>query len=141
MTQSDLDTERLAASFAFSDRLLDQEFRQYLKSLGWQSGQHIVPALDTEQISEVTARMNSNGTPPPCLIAIPNAEERFGFWFLFVDLAPVRTRKLFAKRVPTVRINPAATIGMLHDSLKPCGDYLPSDWAQPMRFERVVTPA
>jgi hypothetical protein len=137
VTKGDLDTERLTAGFDLSKRLRDRAFRAHLKELGWESGQHIVPALDEEPVGQVVARMIINGTPSPCLIAIPKPEAEFGFWFLSVEVAP-RSKRRWGKRTPTIEINPSASIGMLYTSLQPCGDYLPSTWTQPLRFERAL---
>lgn len=137
VTKSDLDTERMTVSFDLSKRLRDRAFSAHLKALGWKSGRHIVPALDGEPVGQVVARMIINGTPSPCFIAIRKPGAAFGFWFLSVEVAR-RPKRRWGKRSPAVEINPAASIGMLYTSLQPCGDYLPSAWAQPLRFKRGV---
>jgi hypothetical protein len=104
--------------------------------MGWMPGQQVVIALDDEPIVSLIARMVFNETSSPCLIAIPHAEERFGFRFLRAEVGSARRHMRASKRVPTIEIAPASSIGMLYDALGQCGEFVPSDWSHPVVFKR-----
>jgi hypothetical protein len=137
VTQRDLDDERMKIGSAFAKRLTDPQFRAHLKSIGWKSGQHVVPALDDEPAVRVIARMFVNATPSPALIAIPADEEPFGFRLMFAEIAQVRRRPPWRRRIPT--IPPEASIGMIYSALHPCGEYVPNEWSQRVLFERAAS--
>lgn len=136
----DVRSEVLAAAFEFAHRQDDPKFRRYLRSTGWRPEMGLMVALDSDKVMTVARRMAFNGTPSPCLIAIPNKVERYGFGFLFAVMAPVgRMRKLL--RGPLVEIHPDSTIGMVWSSGQACGEYVPGDWFQPVMFEKVSADA
>lgn len=139
MTVSEARPATLASGFDFARRQRDPAFRQHLRSIGWKPGQDIVIAHDDEPVADVLSRMSIHQTSSPCLIAIPSETERFGFRLMFAE---VRTgRRAWLRKPSHASVAPKASIGMLYDSLRPCGEYVPSEWAKPVMFERVTTAA
>lgn len=137
----DVRSEVLAAGFEFASQQDNPKFRRYLKrTVGWNPTMGLMVALDGDKVGTVARRMAFNGTPSPCLIAIPNPLQPYGFGFLFAVMAPIgRVRKLF--RGPLMEIHTESTIGMVWSSGQPCGEYAPGDWFQPVMFEKVAAEA
>jgi hypothetical protein len=131
MTWTETDHKRVAAGMAFARRTADARFRKYLLSIGWRSGQHLVFALDYEPVSDVMNLMRTNGVSTPALIVIPAEQEPFGYRYIWV----VTTEDHAA--APRIEVAPTTTVGMLYAALQPCGEYVPAEWSQPVRFERV----
>jgi hypothetical protein len=123
--------KRMAASMAFGRRMADARFRRHLDRIGWRNPQRLVFALDDEPVSDVMNLMRVNGTPTPALIVIPAEQEPFGYRFIWV----VSTEDHPA--APRLEVPPTTTVGMLYAALQPCGEYVPAEWSQPVRFERV----
>jgi hypothetical protein len=121
---------------AFARCLRDPEFRAHLKTIGWESGQHVVPALDEEPAVRVIARMLVNGTPSPALIVIPVDEDLREFRFMFAEMVVARRLPWRRRKVPM--IPPEASIGMIYSALQPCGEFVPNGWGQPVLFERTA---
>lgn len=143
LSDLDLDAERSRIGSEFAKRLTDAGFRAHLRGIGWQPGQHIVPALDDEPATRVVARMLINGSPSPALIVIHASSEQFGFRLMFAEVSITKGR-MPKGRMPWHRrrpppIPPAASIGMIYSSLQPCGEFVPNDWSPRIVFERVVT--
>jgi hypothetical protein len=130
-----------AAGFDIARRLRDPDFRAFLKASGWTSGQHIIMAADTEPVVDVIRRMMLHDTHGRVFIAIPNDQERFGFRVLVAAPAQRRPWWRRARKVERVQIAREASIGMLYDSLKRCGEYMPTEWNRTLKFERVPTAA
>ena len=124
------------AAFRYAKLGRDPEFRQYLKDIGWHSGQDIVVATETEPVIEVLDRIFSDGASSPCLIAIELRAERFGFGLLFAEVRRASWRTILRRRAGRIDIAPEASIGMLYSSLQRCGEYIPNEWVKPVLFER-----
>jgi hypothetical protein len=140
VTRSDGTPATLASGFDFARRQRDPEFRRYLHDIGWTPEHNIVIAFDDEPVASVVARIIYNGTGTPCLIAIPHGEERFGFWMMFAEVASTR-RHWLERRPDSVPLGREANIGMLYSALQPCAEFVPSEWARPVVFRQVPTPA
>jgi peptidyl-prolyl cis-trans isomerase D len=78
---------RFRAACDFPRRLQDARLRRQLGELGWSSGQDVVIAFDSDPLAKVLGLMATNGTSSPCLIAIPDEAEPFGFRFLHAAAA------------------------------------------------------
>jgi len=128
-----------AAGFTFVRRQRDPEFREYLKRIGWIPGQDVVMADDAEPVGAVLARIIGDQVSSPCLIAIEHPDEPFGFRILFAEIGRPRWHHLLRRRRTPLDISPDASIGMLYDSLHPCGEYVPNEWVKPITFERPST--
>jgi hypothetical protein len=64
-------------------------------------------------------------------VFIPTEGAPYGYRFIWVDEHdPDRD-------VPMIEASPDTSIGMLYSALHPCGEYVPAEWTQPVRFERV----
>jgi hypothetical protein len=131
MRPTEDDFRRFSAGTEFGLRGNDHRFRQYLRSIGWRSGQHMIPMLDHEPVSYLAGLLEHNRTPLPALVYIPTPEAPWGYRFIWVEPAEGGTD------VPMVEVSPDTSIGMLYTALHPCADYLPEDWTTPVRFERV----
>ncbi len=136
MALSDVDL-RLRVGFDFAKRLRSPAFRARLTTFGWRSGINVVPALDSESVNEVVARMVANQTTSPCVIAIPSVAEPHEFCLMLVAVVPPRWMPSWRRRTPTIKVCPGASIGMLYAALRRCGEYVPSEWSRTLRFEKV----
>lgn len=130
----------LASGFDFARQQRDPAFRQHLRDIGWTPGQHVVITADDEPVVAVVSRIIFNRTSSPCLIAMPHEEEPFGFRLMFAEVAAER-RPWSGRKAKPIEIAPESSIGMLYDALGRCGEYVPSEWARPVEFKRVATPA
>lgn len=141
VTQSELGSY-LAAMGEFMSQVRDPEFRAHLERVGWVSGRDVVIAFDNEPIVSLISRLAFNGVASPCLIAIPRAQERFGFWLMFMESVPP-PRGLWRRHHHGEPVSPQASVGMLYSSLSRCDAYVPSDWvgSASMTFSRVAEPA
>ena len=133
MTDSNGDVS-LAAGFDLARRLRDPEFRTLLKSVGWQSGGHIVVARDDEPVIEVIAKMILHSTGSRAFIAIADETEKTGFRLLSVEVETSGRGN-----DESVVLDPTSSIGMVYSSLAGCAAYVPSEWTRALRFERAVS--
>ncbi len=141
MTASELRPASLTAGFDFARQLRDPKFRAYLSDIGWADGQHVVVVDDNDPVPAVLTRMIENGTSNPCLIAIPRDGAPHGYALMFAGVQR-GLRRLKHLRPQHMTLSPESSIGMLYDSLTTrCGEYVPSEWARPVVFERVAAPA
>lgn len=141
MTVSDLKDSVIKAGFDFARRLADAKFRNWLKANGWRNEEHIVTTVDTEPVLDVLAKVTLH-SGKRAFIAIAAASEPHGFHLLIVEPAPPRKRDLILGRAgDATPIAPSTNIGMIYDALEPVRTYVPSDWSQPIRFERVAVAA
>jgi|SRR6266516_7511466 len=131
MKWTENDQKRMSAAMAFDRQTLDARFRQHLEDIGLRNGQHIVPALDYEPVSYVMNVMRANEVPMPALIVIPAEQEPFGYRYIWVVSAGDQPA------APRIEVAATTTIGMLYAALQPCGEYVPAEWSQPVRLERV----
>lgn len=125
--------------FRYASLARDPEFRHYLKTIGWHSGQDVITAAEDEPLVEVLERIIRDGSSSPCMIAIELPGERFGFGMLFaeIDNRP-RWHHLLRRRPEPIEISPDASIGMFYSSLRRCAEYVPNEWVKPITFERPV---
>jgi hypothetical protein len=129
---TETDQQRMSADTVFSRQTLDRRFWEHLKSVGWQDRQTMTMALDHELVSDVMDRILSMPLEWPVVIVIPTEAERFGYRFIWVF-----NEAADEQIAPPVEVSPSTSIGMLYAALQPCGEYVPSEWSQPVRFERV----
>lgn len=122
------------AGFEFARRLRDPEVREVLKRLNWKSGQHVVVAVDSEPVIDVVTRIQFHETGGRALIASPDERESCGFRFLLVEVGHEAV-----EGAEQLQLGPGANLGMLYAALEPCGTYMPSEWYQPLLFERVTS--
>lgn len=109
MTQRNREARSVA--FEFARRLRDPEFRRFLESNKYYSGQTVVTALDDEPLAEVFGRIMVE-TSPPVVVAIRRASAPHGFVCMTIGHVGAD---------PGVgdheRVGPTATIGMLYDAM------------------------
>lgn len=127
--------ETFDAGFAFVRLGRDPAFRRHLRDIGWRNDQDVIMVGETETIEAVLTRISTNASSSPCLIAVPMESEPFGFGLMF---AGISTHSRWRRRPHQIDIAPSASIGMLYSSLRPCGEYIPSEWVKPVLFERRV---
>jgi hypothetical protein len=129
---TETDQQRMSASTAFARREHDKRFRKYLTSIGFQNRQDMTMAFDHEPVSDVMDIILSMPLEWPVVIVIPTESAPFGYRFIWVvkESADEHT-------APPVEVSPTTSIGMLYAALQPCGEYVPREWSQPVRFERV----
>ncbi|WP_173155886.1 hypothetical protein [Phytohabitans suffuscus] len=97
-------------------------------------------ASDDEPVVDVIRRVMLHETEGRAFIGIPYDGERYGLRVLAVEPAPAH-RWWHGRKPDRIRIAREASIGMLYDSLGPCGEYMPTEWNRPLKFERVPTAA
>jgi hypothetical protein len=125
-------SETFKAGFDFARRLRDPEFRALLGCHHWDHGMQVVMAVDEEPVVDVISRMIMHEAGPRAFIAIPDSNEEYGYRLLTVEVSPAGQRQ-----PDPIELGPSASIGMLCAALEPCGSYLPSDWTEPLVFERI----
>jgi len=126
------------AGFDFARRLVDADFRQFLKTNGWRNGEHIVMSVvDEPAVDVINKVMLHSGSK--AFIAIADDREHYGFRLLTVEVVKVRKRdRILFRRPDAIHLDPATSIGMLYSALHPAGTYAPSEWTMPLRFEKVA---
>ena len=124
-------SRRIRVGGEFARRRIDAKFRRYLKSIGWRSPQRTVVAFDEDRAGDVMHTVVAHWTGSPTLIFIPTPDAPYGYRFIWVEEGHPDDG------VPTIDVSPDTSIGMLYAALHPCGEYIPADWSQPVRFERV----
>lgn len=139
VTVSEIKDATVRAGFDFARRLVDADFRQFLKGNGWRSAEHIIVTVDDEPVIDVTNRAQLHDTGRRAFIAIADPSLRFGFDLLIASR--VRVRDLLFRPVERIVLGPGASIGMLRDALHPCGRFVPSDWTKELRFEKIAATA
>lgn len=120
-----------AGGFEFARRLRDPDLRTALRSVGWQSGQHVVIAADDETVLDVVSRIAFHETGGRALIVVTDNTEPRSFRIMYAEVASD------SASVPVVELGHGASIGMLYASLHPCGTYMPSEWMKKLTFERL----
>lgn len=120
--------------FDFARRLRKREFVNFLKAGGWQSGDHVFTVADTEPIIEVIQQIIKHTTGRKAIIAIADESEQHGFKLLIAERAKWWNRR----RGERIALKQGSSIGMLYSLLAPAGNYVPNDWVQELRFEKVA---
>lgn len=131
MDSIDIDLQRVDACVEYIRRTLNADFRKYLKTIGRQNPQHVVLMFDEEPVSSLVIQVRRRRTTAPILIVIPTEGAPFGYRFMWAVTAADH------ETAPSIDVPPTASVGMLYSALHPCGEYVPSEWSQPVRFERV----
>ena len=134
--RDDTEAPSFAAGFTLARQLRKPEFRAILKGIGYANGDHIVMTQDTEPIIDVVARMLLHETGGKAFIAFAHPDEACGFRFLYVETVPSEAHPT----VERIDLTPLANIGMLYDALRPCAEYVPSQWMRPLLFGRRALP-
>lgn len=82
----------LDAAFDFARKVVDPEFREFLRGLGWESGveQRIVTAVAEQTLGEVLRRIVVSRTEAPLLVAVPDPDAPHGFAVLMVTKVSLR---------------------------------------------------
>lgn len=133
MTVDDRAEQIRNAGFELARKLpRDASLRRRFTASGWQSGDHIIIALDDERVVDVVARMLMHETGGHAHIVIPNPAEAHGYRILVVRVAPQ-----LEQHTKAIELAPGASIGMLYSALQPCGTYLPAEWTKELLFERI----
>ena len=125
----------IATAFDFMNHMRDPEFRAELRRRGWRPDMDVVATRDDELAVSVQARMMANQSSSPCLIAWTSPTDDTQMNFMFAVSHPARRpRTRFRRVVRSNEISPRSTIGMIHDSMQDCGDFIPPDWGAAIQF-------
>lgn len=128
------------AGFDFARRMGDPDFRDRLEASGWQTGSHIVMAVDDEAVVDVVCKVMLHSGSKAFIAITGKDDEDDGFRMLSVRVARERKRDALLPflREDAIPLGPGLTIGMLYDSLRPAHPYVPGDWSKNLLFEKVA---
>lgn len=136
MTADDREQVIRSAGFDLARKLpRDASLRKRFTDSGWESGDHVIIALDDERVVDVVARMLMHETGGHAHIVIPDQAEAHGFRILVARVAPWPEGHSHPAKM--IELAPGASIGMLSSALHPCGTYIPTEWTKELLFERI----
>ncbi len=130
------DDQAVRIGFDFARRLRKREFVDYLKSSGWVSGDHVFSVADSEPVIDVIRRFTMHASGSRAIIAIADEKHRHGFKLLIAERAE-RAKWWSRRRIERIELKQGSSIGMLYSLLAPAANYVPNEWVQELRFEKV----